>query len=431
MDIDHLLSRLAVALGIGLLVGLERGWKTREVQAGRRAAGIRTFALCGLLGGIVAALAQATGSAVGEGLVLGFGFAVFATVFAVFERDADRAAGSYSATTTVAGLLTFVLGAYAVAGDLRVAAAVAVAATGILAARQDIHAWVARITWPELRSALVLLAMTFIILPVLPSAQVGPSGGVNPREVWLIAIVLAGVSFLGYGAVKLLGAKRGVLLAALAGGLVSSTAVTLTSARRAASGEGAPRLLAAGVSAATAVSFLRVIAIVAVLQPVLLVLIAPSLAAATLVAVLHALVSVYWRAAGERHDEPPPAEFRNPFGFWPVVGFAVFLGVVIMLGRAVGEAFGAGGALVGAAGLGLADVDAITISMARLVPGPLSQLAATEAILAAVASNMVSKLVIAAGIGRGRFAGEVAAMTVACWLAALAALWAALAVTGA
>jgi uncharacterized membrane protein (DUF4010 family) len=430
MDIDYLLSRLAVALGIGLLVGLERGWKTREVKPGRRAAGIRTFALSGLLGGLVAALAQATGSAEGASVVLGFGFAVFATVFAVFQRDADRAAGSYSATTIVAALLTFVLGAYTLIGDVRVAAAVAVAATGILAARQDIHAWVARITWPELRSALVLLAMTFIVLPVLPNVHVGPSGGVNPREVWLIAIVLAGVSFLGYGAVRLLGAQRGVLLAALAGGLVSSTAVALTSARRAAAGEGAPRLLAAGVSTATAVSFIRVIAIVAVMKPVLLMLIAPALAAATMVAVLHALASVYWRSDGKRRDQPPPAEFRNPFGFWSVVGFAVFLGVVIVLGRAVGEAFGAGGALLGAAGIGLADIDAITISMARLVPEPLSQLGAAEAILAAVASNMFSKLVIAASIGRGRFAGEVAAMTVGCWLAALAALWAALAFAG-
>jgi uncharacterized membrane protein (DUF4010 family) len=427
MDIDHLLSRLAVALGIGLLVGLERGWKSRAVESGRRAAGIRTFALIGLLGGLMAALAQATGNAVGVGLVLGFGFAVFATVFAVLERDADRAAGSYSATTTIAGLLTFVLGAYAQIGDVRVAAAVAVGATGILAARQDIHAWVARITWPELRSALVLLAMTFVILPVVPDVTVGPYGGVNPREVWLIAILLAGVSFLGYGAVKLFGAARGVLLAAVAGGLVSSTAVAMSNARRAASGEGAPRLLAAGVSVATVVSFIRVVAIVAVIKPVLLVLVAPAVGAALAVAVAHALASVYWRADGERSDQPPPADFRNPFSFWPVVAFAVFLGVVIVAGRMVGETFGVGGALLGAAGLGLADVDAITISMARLVPHPLSEVGAAEAILAAVASNMFSKLVIAAGIGRGRFAGEIAIMTVGCWLAALAAFWVTLA----
>lgn len=425
MDIAQLLSRLAVALGIGLLIGLERGWKTREVEPGRRAAGIRTFALIGLLGGILAALAQATGSPWGAGLVLGLGFAVFAAVFAVLERDADRAAGSYSATTTIAALLTFALGAYALVGDLRVAAAVAVAAAGILAARQDIHRWVERITWPELRSALVLLAMTFVVLPVVPDVNVGPAGGVNPREVWLIAIVLAGVSFLGYGAVKIFGAARGVLLSAFAGGLVSSTAVTLTNARRAAAGEGAPGLLAAGVATASVVSFIRVIAIVAVLQPALLALIAPALGAAILVAGFYAVLAVY-RLGDGKSAAPAPAEFRNPFGFWQVVGFALFLGVVIVLGRIVGDAYGVQGALLGAAGLGLADVDAITIAMTRLVPAPLGASAAAAAILAAVASNMLSKLIIAVIVGRDRFAAEVAAMTVACWLAALAALWASL-----
>ena len=430
MDIDHLLSRLAVALGIGLLIGLERGWKTREVAPGHRAAGVRTFSICGLLGGLMAALAQATGTGVAAGLVLGFGFAVYAGVIAVFERDADRAAGSYSATTIVAELLTFILGAYAVTGDVRVAAAAAVAVTGILAARAEIHGWVARITWPELRSALVLLAMTFIILPVVPDTHIGPPPGVNPREVWLIAIVLAGVSFVGYGAVKLFGAERGVLLGALAGGLVSSTAVTLTSARRAAAGEGAPRLLAAGVAAASAISFLRVIAIVAVLQPVLLRLVVPALALATLVAVGYAAMTVHWTVRGGGSAKAAPAEFTNPFSFWPVVGFAVFLGLVIVAGRMIGDSFGAGGALLSAAGLGLADVDSVTVAMARLVPAPLTEFAAAAAILAAVASNMLSKLVIAASVGRGRFAGEVAAMTAGCWLAGALGMWAALAVGG-
>lgn len=426
MDIDQLLSRLAVALGIGLLVGLERGWKTRGVAPGHRAAGVRTFALCGLLGGLVAALAQASGTVVSAGLVLGFGFAVYAGVIAVFERDADRAAGSFSATTVIAELLTFVLGAYAVIGDLRVAAAAAVAATGILAAREDIHTWVARITWPELRSALVLLAMTFIVLPVVPDMRIGPSGGFNPREVWLIAIVLAGVSFLGYGAVKRFGAERGILLAAFAGGLVSSTAVTLTSARRAAAGEGAPRLLAAGVSVASTVSFLRVIGIVAVLKPELLTLIVPALAAATLVAVVYAVAAVHWWA-GKGGQKLAPTEFKNPFGLLQVVGFAVFLGVVIVLGHALGEGFGTRGALLGAAGLGLADVDSVTIAMARLAPDLLTSLGASEAILVSVATNMLSKLVIAAVLGRGRFAVELAAMTMACWFAGLIGFWAVLA----
>lgn len=426
VDLDQTLSRLAVALGIGLLIGLERGWRTREVTPGTRAAGIRTFALCGLLGGIVAALAPAAGEGIGTGLVLGLGIVVFTAVMALFEREANRAEKNFSATTLIAAVLTFALGAYAVAGDMRAAAAAAVAATGILAAREDIHGWVKRITWPELRSALVLLAMTFIVLPVVPDVTIGPGRGVNPREVWLIAIVLAGVSFLGYGAVKLFGAERGVLLAALAGGLVSSTAVTMTSARRAAAGEGAPRLLAAGVAVATAVSFLRVIALAVALKPALLPLIAPPLVAATLVAGIYAAVTVYWRDHGEG-GASAVADFKNPFSLWPVIGFAVFLGFIIVLGRLVSETFGAGGALAGAAAIGLADVDSITVSMAQLVPTPLSVRDAGAAILVAVVSNMVSKLGIAVLIGRGAFASETAMMTAACWAGGLAALWAALA----
>lgn len=327
-------------------------------------------------------------------------------------------------------MLTFVLGAYAVLGDMRVAAAAAVATAGILAARENIHGWVARITWPELRSALVLLAMTFIVLPVAPDMTVGPSGGVNPREVWLITIVLAAVSFFGYGSVKLLGAERGVLLASLAGGLVSSTAVTMANAKRAATGERAPRLLAAGVSIATAVSFMCVIAIVAVIKPVLLILIGPALLAATVVAAIRAVASVYWHKPGEQEDTPPSADFKNPFSFWPVDGFAIFLAIVIMLGHAIGETFGANGALIGAAGLRLADVDAVTVSLARLVPEPLGARGAGAAILAAVASNTLSKLAIGTLVGRGRSAAEVAGMTAACWASGLAAFWATIASGG-
>jgi uncharacterized membrane protein (DUF4010 family) len=429
MDVDQTLMRLAVALGIGLLIGLERGWKLREVAPGRRAAGVRTFALCGLLGGLIAALAQATGSPAGAGIVLGFGFAIYALVFAMFQRDANHAAGNYSATTIFAALTTFILGAYAVMGDLRVAAAAGVATAGLLAGREEFHGLVARITWPELRSALILLAMTFIILPVVPDTPFGPGDGVNLRAVWLIAITLAGVSFFGYIAVKRFGVTRGILIAAFAGGLVSSTALTLTNARRAAAGEGAPLLLAAGVAIASAVSFVRVMVIIAALQPSMLGLIVPPLAAAIVVAVGYALISVYGRAHGSTASDAPSG-FRNPFSFGSVIGFALLLGIVILAGREIAARFGAGGALLGAAGLGLADVDAVTVAMARLVPEPLSIMAASLAVLAAIATNTLSKLAIAAGIGRGRFAVEVAILTGACWLAAALALWVVLAAGG-
>ena len=302
MDLQELISRLAVALGIGLLIGLERGWRRRGATPGSRAAGIRTFALSGLLGGVIAALAQAlpkqeSGGVASLAIVLGVAFAAYSAVIALFARDENQAAGNFSATTAIAGMLTFALGAYALLGDMRIAAGAAVAATALLAAREELHGWVEQITWPELRSAVVLLAMTFIGLPILPDAPLGPFGGVNPREVWLIAIVLASVSFLGYAAVKYFGARRGLLLAAAAGGIASSTAVTIANARRAAAREGSPRLLAAGVAVASAVMFLRVVGIVAALKPELLVLVAPALIAAALTAVGFAVAWMTWQQA--------------------------------------------------------------------------------------------------------------------------------------
>ncbi len=427
MPIEDLLSHFAVALGIGLLIGLERGWKARKDQPGSRTAGIRTFAITGLLGGTVGAMALALGGAASAagGLVLGLGFAAYAAVIALFCLEENRADKSYSATTAIAAMIAFALGAYALVGDARVAGAAAIAVTILLAAREQMHGWLKRITETELRSALILLAMTFIALPAVPDDPVGPFGGVNPREIWLIAIVLAGVSFLGYAAVKYFGARHGVLIAAAAGGLVSSTAVTAANARHAAAGEGSPRLLAAGVALATTVSLMRVLAIVTALNPALLWLLAPPLLAAGAVATAYAFASVYWRR--ERAGRQQPVTFRNPFGFWSVVGFAIFLGLVVVLGRALGEGFGAAGAIVGAFALGLADVDAVTVSITRLAPQPLSLQDATFAILAAVLSNSLSKLAIGAVVGRSRFALEIMVMSAACLVAGGLALALALA----
>jgi uncharacterized membrane protein (DUF4010 family) len=254
MDLEDQISRMALALGIGLLMGLERGWRTREAAPGSRTAGIRTFAISGLIGGILGAIVGApdTVLSTAAAIVLAAGFATYAGVIATFCYTENRADNTFSATTPIAAMLTFVLGAYALIGNMWLAAASGVAATAILAAREELHGWVAQITWPELRSGLVLLAMTCIALPVMPTNPVGPYGGINPREVWIIAIVLASVSFLAYVAVRYLGA-RGVLLAGALGGLVSSTAVTIDSARRAAAREGPPDLLTASVAIASAI----------------------------------------------------------------------------------------------------------------------------------------------------------------------------------
>lgn len=423
METIELFQRFALAAGIGLLIGLERGWKQRDDAAGTRTAGIRTFALAGLLGGVFGATALALGGAGSGagGIALGLGFAAFAALFAQFCRDENRAESTFSATTAVAGMLTFALGAYALVGDVRLAAAAGVATAVLLASREPLHGWLDSLTWQELRAALILLTMTFIALPLLPNEAIGPYGGVNPREVWLIAIILAAVSFLGYAGVKYLGAAHGVLFAAAAGGLVSSTAVMAANARRAAAGESAAELLAAGASLATAVSLVRTLILVAALNAALAPLLAPPLLAAAAVKAGAAYVLAYHRA----REGEAKIEFRNPFELRSVLTFAVFLAAIVVAGRLLSERYGAAGAIAAAVTTGLADVDAIAVSLARLAPGALSIAGASIAILAAVASNSASKLAIGVVAGGGRFAAWIAAVTLFAAAAAVLAFFAA------
>jgi uncharacterized membrane protein (DUF4010 family) len=422
MNFENQLSRVALALGMGLLIGLERGWSTRDAPSGSRAAGVRTFAICGLMGGLLGAMATGPGRSLTlEGSVfLGAAFIAFSAVICIFGVVENRAAGRYSATATVAALLTFVLGAYAAIGDVRIAAGSAVAAAALLIFRQGLHAWVARITRIEFESALLLLAMTFIALPVVPQGPVGPAGGVNLREIWIIAIALAAVSFVGYVAVKVLGERRGILVAAAAGGLVSSTAVAFDNARRTAAEGGSPRVLAAGTALATAVSFVRVTAITGALNPYLALLVAPALLVSGAVNVAFALVSVYGRRAAPGE---PTAQFKNPFNFWSVLGMAATMGLLILAGRMINARYGATGAVAGAAAMGLFDVDAMTVSMARLMPEGLSPRGGAYALLTGVASNTLTKVVISAVFGRRWLAVRLAGVTIACLLAGWLTLW--------
>jgi uncharacterized membrane protein (DUF4010 family) len=429
-ELETLLSRMALACGIGLLIGLERGWRTRDALPGSRTAGVRTFAISGLLGGSVGAVARGAGAelSIAASLLIGVAFAAFALVFARFERDENRAARRFSATTTIAGLLTFMLGVYSLLGDVRVAAAAAVAATGVLIVREDLHAWVKKITLPEFQSVLVLLAMTLIALPVVPDRAMGPWGGVNPRDIWIIAIVLASISFAGFVAIRALGERRGVLIAGALGGVVSSTAVIFANARAAAARHGTARVLAAGTALATAVSFIRVTAIVTALKPTLLASVGPPLLAGALAAIVFATVAIRWRDGATASQSP--TEFRNPFGFFSVVGMAVSMGIIMLVGRIVSERFGASGATVTAVITGLFDVDAMTISMTQLAPRVLDVERAAQAILAGVASATLGKVAIGAIIGRGRFALAVGGMALLCVAAGALVLFAITAMTG-
>ena len=407
MDAEELIRRLAAALAIGLLVGTERHWRERQEAAGRRTAGVRTFALTGLLGGVMAVLALALGQP-GGALLLGFGLGALLAAqlpFALREADAEN---KVSATGLVAALGTYSLGAMAVLADMAVAGAAAVAMTAILAARESLHELMTRITWAELRSALVLLSMTLLVMPLVPDEPIGLLGGLNPSKIWGLAVLLAAISYLGYLAVRLMGAERGLVLSGAAGGLVSSTAVAISNARAAAEG-GAALALAAGALIAGAVSCLRTVAIVFfIASDVAWLLVLPLGVAALGMTLAGLALARRANAAG-----PPAAPPENPFELAAVLKIALLLAAVALASRLAAEKLGSAAVLAVAALTGLADVDAVALSVPLLAPATLSLQTAAQAVLAAVGVNICAKAAYALVLGGGRFGTVYAALSVA------------------
>lgn len=381
---------LALALAIGLLIGTERGWQERESPEGRRVAGIRTFGLIGLLGGFSALIGQALGV-----LLLGIAFVVVAAVLIVayvMDVQADKDVGI---TTLIAALLTFALGAAAVLDYAMLAAASAVVTTAILALKGVLHRWLRLITAVELHAALKLLLISVVLLPVLPNQGYGPWRVLNPFEIWWMVVLIAGISFCGYVAVRLLGVSRGLVATGFFGGLVSSTATTINLSRLPprAGGYG---LVVAAIVVASAAMFPRMLIEIAVVNPALLARAAVPIGLMAAAAVSAAFL--LWRRNGASVD-PDEWQLRNPVELRVAVQFGILLGAVMILTAGARAWFGEAGLYVVAGVSGLADVDAITLSLARLGPEEMNERVVVNAITIAAMVNSVVKVILASVIG--------------------------------
>jgi uncharacterized membrane protein (DUF4010 family) len=417
MDENNLFQRLIFAVAIGVIVGIERHWRERDEKRGQRTAGIRTFSLIGMLGGVTGLLAKISSfEPLGAAIVIAGLFIAFAAIFARYQYREAIADRNFSVTTTVAAMLTFALGTLAVVGNLTLASAAGVAMVAILASREMLHGFVQRLTWPELRSAIVLLSMTFVILPLLPDEPLGPFGGVSPAKTWLLVVILAAISFCGYIAVRLLGDARGELVAGAIGGLISSTAATLTNARQSVT-EGNPHILAAGALAACAISYLRTAVLIGLLAAPLGRLLFFPLGAACLT-----MVAFAWAFArddeGQATKDPP----KNPFDLDSILKMALMLTVVAFLARAAASIYGSSGLIVVSALSGLADVDAAVIAVTGMV-AQLSDSAAVAAIATAVIGNTISKAAYATIFGRGAFGARFVVGSAAAIVAGVLAYW--------
>ncbi|WP_374303897.1 MgtC/SapB family protein [Paracoccus sp. (in: a-proteobacteria)] len=396
--------RLGVALAIGLLVGLERGWREREEPAGSRTAGLRTFGIFGLLGGVSAALAAEMAAPV----VFAAGLLAVAALFGLFQFQEARHEGNFSVTGVMAGLGVFSLGGLAVGGDYRVAAAGGTALAAILASREILHTALRRVNWVELRSALVLAVMTAIILPMLPNRAVDPWGGLNPWEIWFFTVLIATISFAGYIAVRVLGPGRGLLVSALAGALASSTAVTVALARIA-KGTTHIRPLVGAAALAGMVSLLRVLVVVALLRRGILPHVAvPVLCAAGILGASGLIMVLRGTEARQ-----PQEMMHNPFELRALLVFALLFAIFSTASAALVDHFGGASLPATSALSGMFDVDVAVLSALRLqVPG-VGQPMIVAAVLAALSANAVGRLFLAMLAGPVRFWAWLLAATLA------------------
>ena len=414
VDNYTLLERLLLALAIGLLIGVERGWQERAAKDGSRAAGVRTYALIGLFGGVCALLSGFAGT-----YFLGLALLALAGCLALFEWREAEANNSASATGLIAGLIAFALGAYAVLGDMVVAGASGIAATLILAERKALHAFVENLSWKELRSALLLLVMSFVFLPLLPNHPVDPWGALNPRQLWLMVVIIAALSYVGYICVRLAGERAGLIYAAAAGGMVSSTTVTWTYARLAHAHPANSVPLAAGVTTSWAISLMRMSAIAVVISPGLA---WPLLSVLSLpVLFLIGVTLLMYRRSGAV-VETSPLELTDPFELTEVLKFGALLAGVTLIAKLAGSGTNQIGLLPLAAVSGLLDVDPITLSVSRAAGQAVTFPYASAVIVVAGGANLLCKTVLAAALGPRNFALLLAATSLAT-AAGAAVMW--------
>lgn len=407
---------LLIALLLGAVVGLERGWGSREKAAGERIAGIRTFALIGLLGGIAAVLSQQLMPWVFPTVLVG----LIAIALVAFNKQSEQS-GNFSITGIIGMVLTYCYGAVAVAVDPTLATAAAVITAIILDNKAEIHGVVERLKEHELDAALKLLAISVVLLPLLPNEGFGPGGALNPRAIWWMVVLIASVSFVGYFAVKLIGTGRGILFTSLFAGLSSSTALTLHYARQSNHSPDLSPQLASGILIACGTMFPRILIYCLLINRELLASLWLPVTVMSLT--LFAPALVIWQRNRQRLQESQPLVTQNPLELTAALTFGVLLTAILLLGELLQQWAGDGGILVLAAASGIADVDAITLSLTKMSQDGLSPQTAVLGIVIAATVNNLVKAGMAGVIGKKALGLKVAGPMILSLAAGLASVY--------
>lgn len=408
---------LAVAALAGLAVGIEREWSGHASGPNARFAGVRTFLLLGLVGGVAGIFLERDAELIAVALLLAGG----ALTVAAYVMASRRGGEAVDGTTEAAAIAVLALGTLAGTGDLGLAAGAAAIMVLILREKSGIHRFVARIDDVGMRAALQFAVLALVILPLLPTGPFGPYGGIEPRKLWVVVLILSGISFIGYVARRLVGESRGYGATGLLGGLVSSTGVTLSFSRLSRDHQTLGSPLALGVVGACTVLILRVLAVTLALNPALPLPLARYLAIPFMIGGV--IVTVWFLRSGRRPATRGEGDSRNPLRLGSALAMAVGFQAVLMGVAFVRERFGDAGILPTAALLGLTDMDALTLAMSRLGRTEPALTLAARAVAIGILSNTVLKLGIALILGRGRFRLDAGLGLVCLGVASLAGLW--------
>jgi len=398
MTDSELILRLAVALSSGLLIGLERGWEERNTAEGFRIAGIRTFALLSILGAMWALLAEELGT-----ILLGFAIVSVAIIVITAHVVSARKTADYGITTVVAAMITFTLGAAAMRGHLNFVATVAILSVLILGIKTTLHKWIQRLERQELYAIFQMLLISVVLLPVLPNRGFGPWQALNPYQIWWMVVLITGISFSGYFAIRILGPNQGFRLVGLFGGLVSSTALTLNFSRIGREHKALHRVLTVGILIAAGTMFPRTLLIVWILFPPLVTGLLVPLGAMMMICFIAS--GLLWK--GDNVSSEPEKYLKNPFEIKTALQFGVLLAAIMLMANGLHVWFGNAGIYLLAGISGMMDIDAVTLSMSSMAREGLITEVATRAIVIAAIVNTIVKGMLSATIARGQMARDI------------------------
>ncbi|MEZ4629266.1 MAG: MgtC/SapB family protein [Deinococcales bacterium] len=400
-----------VAVLIGFLIGLER--ERKRETTGSIFAGIRTFPLISLFGATIGYLSLQTGFwLIAAGLI-----ALSSLLVLSYWRASSGI--KIGGTTEIAALVAFSLGTIAGLQELTIALAGGVIVTGILSLRDELRVLSGGLSRADLFAVVQFAAVSLVILPLIPNQNFGPWGVWNPHQIWLLVVLISGVSFVGYVLSKLISTEKSIGLSGFIGGIASSTAVTLSFSERSKTYQELSQMFAAGVLAATAISMLRLLTLIAIISPNLAFSAAPSFLSYCVVSAVGGYI--IYRLNQHRNTEG--AKLNNPFELKTALSFALFFALILLLTKAAQVFLGDQGTYLASFLSGFSQLDAISLTLAREVKQAMSMNTATQALTLALIGNSIFKVFMAFSLGSRVFAKSLLWLLLLSSLAALVALY--------